>query len=89
MKIVYTKHARDKLLKEEAQKLGITEEHLRKVLENPVVEDKNITPYQSIGKLNDELSLSVIWKMEKGVIIVITFYPAGKGRYESKILQRR
>lgn len=89
MKIIFTKHVKDKLLKEESRRLGITGAHIKQVLENPVIEDKKIIPHQSIGKFNDELSLSVIWKMEKNVIIVITFYPAGKGRYESKILQRR
>jgi len=89
VKIIFTKHVRDKLLKEEIQKLGITEEDLKNVLKNPVVEDKNIAPHQSIGKFNEELSLSVIWKIEKSAIIVITFYPSSKGRYESKILQRR
>lgn len=79
MKIIFTKHAEDKLLEEEAQKLGITKGHIKVVLKNPFAEDKNIIPHQSIGKFNDELSLSVIWKKEKSAIIVITFYPAGKG----------
>lgn len=89
MKIVYTKHAEDKLLEEEARKLGITRKHIKNVLKNPLAEDKKIIPHQNVGKFTDTLSLSVIWKREKSAIIVITFYPAGKGRYESKILQRR
>lgn len=88
MKIIFTKHAEDKLLNDEAQKLGITKENLRKTLEKPIIKDKNINPHQSIGKFSNELSLSVIWREEKDVIIVITFYPSSKGRYESKILQR-
>lgn len=89
VKIVYTKHAIDKFQDKEVIKLGIRREHVNRVLKNPLAEDKNIIPHQSVGKFSDELSLSVIWKVEKSVIIVITFYPAGKGRYESKILQRR
>lgn len=89
MKIVYTKHAADKFQDKEVIKLGIKREHINRVLKNPLAEDKNIIPHQSVGKFSNELSLSVIWKMGKDAIIVITFYPAGKGRYESKILQRR
>lgn len=89
MKFIITKHVRDKLQENEAKKLGIKEKHITYVLKNPVVVDEVVNPHQSIGKFTKALSLSVIWKIEKGSIKVITFYPASKGRYESKILQRR
>jgi len=89
MRVVYTKHAKDKFLDKEVVKLGIKEEHIVGVLEDPIVVDKVINPHQSIGWFSKTLSLSVIWKIEKGNTKVITFYVAGKGRYESKILQGR
>lgn len=89
MKIVYTKHVIDKFKDKEVIKLGIKREHVTNVLENPVIIDKVINPHQSVGWFSETLSLSVIWKIEKGRVKVITFYVAGKGRYESKILQRR
>lgn len=89
MKIVYTKHAIDKFKDEEVIKLGIKREHVLNVLKHPSVVDRVINPHQSVGWFSETLSLSVIWKLEKGRVKVITFYVAGKGRYESKILQRR
>lgn len=89
MKIVFTKHVHDKLKEDEAKKLGITAKHIKEVLKNPIVADKLANPPHSVGKFTEELSLSVIWKVENSHIKVITFYPAGKGRYESKILRGR
>lgn len=89
MKVVFTIHAKEKLSTSEAKKLGITQEKIIYALKQPLVINNNVNPHQSVGKLSDELSLAVIWKMESAIIKVITFYPAEKGRYESKILQRR
>ena len=89
MVIKYTKHVFDKLKLPEVVKLKINLEDINKVLKEPEVVNKSIEPHQSTGKLTMELSLSVIWKIEDGIIKVITFYPAKKGRYESKILRGR
>ncbi len=89
MRIVFTKHVKDKLKEEEVKKVGITKEKILKVLNEPEVVDKEILPHHSIGKLDENLSLNVFWKVENNLRKVITFYPAGKGRYESKILRRR
>lgn len=89
MKIVFTKHAIYKLQQKSARNLQINKEKIKKVLENPIAIDKSITPHRRTGKLTDELSLCVIYKVEKGVYKVITFYPAEKGRYESKVLRGR
>lgn len=89
MAIKYTKHIYDKLKLKEIIKLRINLETIAKVLNNPTVVDKSIEPYQSIGKISKQLSLSVIWKMEGGIIKVITFYPARKGRYERRLFSKR
>ena len=89
MVIKYTKHVFDKLKLPEVVKLKINLEDINKVLKEPEVVNKSIEPHQSTSKLTMELSLSVIWKIEDGIIKVITFYPAKKGRYESKILRGR
>ena len=89
MAIKYTKHVHDKLRLVEIIKLGINLKTIAQVIENPNVVDESIDPHQSIGMLKRGLSLCVIWKKEGGIITVITFYPARKGRYESKILRRR
>ena len=41
------------------------------------------------GELNKALTLCVIYKFIEAGIKVITFFPARKGRYESKILSGR
>ena len=89
MKIVFTKHVKDKLLENEAISLAITKDKIIGVLKNPTIVDKKPNPHHSIGKLNNTLSLCVIWKAEDDIINAITFYPAEKGRYESKILRGR
>ena len=89
MTINYTKHVYDKLKLPEIIKLKIKLEDIAQVLENPTHVDKSIMPHQTVGDLSSTLSLSVIWKIKDGIMKVITFYPAKKGRYESKILRRR
>ena len=89
MVIKYTKHIYDKLKLPEIVKLKISLGDIDGVLNNPEVVDKSIDPHQSVGNISKTLSLSVIWKKENDIIKVITFYPAKKGRYESKILRGR
>lgn len=90
MKIVFTLHVEEKLLEGDSRDLEITKDKIIAVLKNPAVTDKKIYPHHSVGNLNENLSLNVIWKIEKdGIIKIVTFYPAEKGRYESKILQGR
>ncbi len=89
MKIVFTKHVHDKLKTKESTDLGIKLKTLEGILKNPTIVDKSVDPQQTVGKLTQNLSLSIIWKVDGGIIKVITFYPARKGRYESKILRRR
>lgn len=89
MKVIFTIHTKEKLLTSEIKVLGITRKRIIESLKQPLVTNKSANPHQSIGELNDELSLAVIWKIESGIIKVITFYPAEKGRYESKVLRRR
>lgn len=86
-KYVYTFHAEQKFKLPEINKLGITKRKIQKVVENPLALDKSEDPvYIVIGKLTDRLSLCVAYRKVEEGIRIITFYPAEKGRYESKIL---
>ena len=89
MKVIFTKHVEDKLLEKESLSLGVSKKLLKEVLTKPITIDKKIFPHRAVGRLNNTLSLCVIYKIEKRSILVITFYPAAKGRYESKVLRRR
>ena len=90
MQFEYTIHAEDKLKRPEIVKLGINKAKIEQTIKAPATVDKSELPVIiAIRKLNKELSLCVAYKkVEKG-IKVITFYPAERGRYESKILQKR
>lgn len=89
-KYVYTFHAEQKLKLPEIKGLGITKRKIQKVIENSLALDKSEDPvYIVIGGLTDELSLCVAYREVEEGIRVITFYPAEKGRYESKILPGR
>lgn len=89
MKIIFTKHVENKLKEAESIRLGIKKDTLINILNKPNLVDKTVDPHQSVGNLSEDLSLSVIWKIENDATKVITYYPASKGRYESKILRRR
>lgn len=86
----YTIHAKQKLKSSAAIDWGITKKKIQKIIEKPKVLDKSEDPiYIAIGFLTDSLSLCIPYRtLISGIIRVITFYPAAKGRYESKILQR-
>lgn len=86
---VYTLHAQDKFKLPTVKKLGITKQHIQRVIENPLALDESEKPVMiAIGNLTNKLSLSVAYRKVNKNIRVITFYPAEKGRYEGKILQR-
>lgn len=86
-KYIYTLHAELKLKRPDIQKLGITKNKIQQVLETPLALDKSEDPvYIVIGKLTDKLSLCVAYRRVEAGIRIVTFYPAEKGRYESKIL---
>lgn len=86
-KYIYTLHSEQKLKFPEIKKLGITKRKIQQALENPLALDKSEDPvYIVIGRLTDKLSLCVAYRRVEEGIRIITFYPAEKGRYESKIL---
>lgn len=84
----YTVHAEQKLKLPLSIKLGITRKKIQNIVKKPKVLDKSDDPvYIAISDLNETLSLCVAYRTkDDGIIRVITFYPAEKGRYERKIL---
>lgn len=84
MKVIYTRHAQvDKFLWLKRHNFKVTKKDIRQVLANPEHEDKEsdtpkIIASKSIGP---KYVLRVVYRIESDKIIVITFYPAEKGRY--------
>lgn len=89
MKFIYTRHAEDKFKHEKyVSQLSITKRKIKQVLRSPIIENRSRgEKITAIGELGKSHSLIIIYRNEEpDRKIVITFYPARKGRYESKIL---
>lgn len=83
-----------------AQKLGLAEikklkvgkvqkVQIEQVIKKPEIIDNSERPVLiAVGKLSDKLSLCVAYKKTGAGVKVITFFPAERGRYERKVLQR-
>lgn len=84
MKIVFTKHALiDKFAKLKEHGFNLTQDDVTSVVKNPEYIDKESDyPKIIVSKSVDEKHiLRVVYKKESGIIRIITFYPAEKGRY--------
>lgn len=84
MKIVYTKHASvDKFAVLKKHKFKVTKEIIEKVIKEPEHEDKNFYPPKIIASksIDEKHILRVVYRKERDIITLITFYPAEKGRY--------
>lgn len=83
MKIVFTRHSEKKL--KDLKNLGviIKKSFVKNILKNPLDVDYESDPPKKIasGKFGEKHVLRVVFREENGIIIVITFYPAKKGRY--------
>ena len=85
--IRYTRHAEVKLKELEPFLLKITKGKIQKVISQPMIfQHKEGNQFLAIGKLDKERSLCVVYNEENNDRKVVTFFPAKKGRYESKIL---
>ena len=86
-KIIYTKHAEEKLKTREAKKFKIVKSKIEKTIHTPKI--KETLPFgiiRNFGLLDKSHSLCVVYKFENDKIKIITFFPSEIGRYESKIL---
>ena len=83
MTIVFTNHAEKKLKDLKNLGVDVTKSLIKNVLKNPLHVDEESDPPRKIasGKFDDNHLLRVVFREENDIIIVITFYPAKKGRY--------
>ena len=88
--IRFSRHAVEKLDDPTSKKLGVTAERIAAVLRRPECIDGSDSPIlMAVGRLTGTLSLCVVYKFVAGDIRVVTFFPAHRGRYESKVLPGR
>lgn len=83
MQISYTRHAAvDKIAILKKHKFRVPKKFVKKVIEHPDHEDKSNLPKIIASKsIDSKHILRVVYRWEGDIIIVITFYPAEKGRY--------
>lgn len=84
MKIKFSRHAElDKFAELAKHRFYLTKDDIKKVVKNPEHIDKESDkPKIIVSKSLDEKHiLRVVYKKEGGIIKIITFYPAEKGRY--------
>ena len=83
MKIAFTRHAKGKFRKFAEVGAFFSEQDVIKVIESPEHTDKvSDSPNTIVSRTTDEKHvLRVVFKVEDDIIIVITFYPAQRGRY--------
>lgn len=88
MKIVYSKHALEKFKDPSVAKFNIKKADIEEALNKPkeILDDQEQGVKLILGKLDKKHNLRIVYKEFGGIIIVITFHPAGKGRYEKKLL---
>lgn len=80
--IIFTKHAEGKLGTKEVKKFKITKRIIIKVLNHPLFHEQLPKgEIRAIGALDQKHSLCVVYRRETGIIKIITFFPAQKGRY--------
>ena len=82
--VLFTKHSEEKLKTKAAKRLKITRQRILRLLDKPLIEEqlpKGII--RAVGVLDQVHTLCIVYKWENGIMKVITFFPAKKGRYEN------
>lgn len=84
MEIVFTKHALGKFQHLSVIKLGIKKKHITLALESPdySAETGEESVFFVLKKIDNNHDLRVVYRNKNGIIIVVTFHPAKRGRYE-------
>ena len=87
MEVRYTKHALDKFKVLERHGVRIRKSFVSQTVKNPELEDNvSRAPLKvAVGKIDEDHYLRIIYRQEKKVRLVITFFPVRKGRYEGEI----
>lgn len=83
--IVFTKHAEDKFALLKRHKFTITKQQVLNTVKNPEIIDHSRIPLCIAQRKIDKAHvLRVVYKEEKGVKKVITFYPGRVTQYEKR-----
>lgn len=85
MRIVFTKHALGKFGSLVLLGWKFNKKDIKKTLLNPdhFSEDEERGVKIILKVIDEDHNLRVIYTERSGIITIVTFYPVGKGRYES------
>lgn len=82
MRIVYTKHASEKVLRPDVRKIKINKKLIRSILLNPEVRSRTKSgEFCAISKIDSRHDLRVIYDIIGEDTKVITFHVSAEGRY--------
>lgn len=84
MKIIYTKHAKNKFNHPSVIKFNITSKDIKKAILHPdhYTENNELKVKIILRKLTWGYVLRIIYTEINDIITIVTFYPARRGRYE-------
>jgi len=86
MKIEFTNHAREKFIILSRHNFLIDEEHVFQAVIQPTkVEPSRKDRFVAEKALDDTHLLRVIYEAREDRIVIVTFYPARRCRYENKL----
>lgn len=83
MRCMFTKHVIDKLRNLKISRVKITRKLILSTIEYPedVNSEEDYPNLIASAKLDVDRVIRVVYRIEDGRIVIITFYPAKKGRY--------
>ena len=82
MRIIYTKHAEEKLLRKDVQKFKINKQSINKIIKRSrLFSNTKYGERAVIGNLDSKHILRIIYAIIESDIKVIAFHIAHKGRY--------
>ena len=86
MKVVFTSHARQKILILRRHNCTISEEEVKKTIEDPDSLKEGMNNRMIAQRaVDEEHLLRVIYEKRGDDIVIVTFYPARRERYENQL----
>lgn len=83
MEIIFTKHANEKFEILKKYSAFIARQKVIEILEHPEQRDYSRNPLIiAQGTLNQSHVVRIVYRIDQGKIVIITFYPGRKSQYE-------
>ena len=80
-KIRFTKHAREKFELLRRYGFSLPEARVKETISNPVRVDRRNNQLLALKPLNQEYAIRVVYKLVNDNIVVVTFYPVKRRRF--------